>query len=130
MERAIFGGTASEVSIAGPPLTISFSAAQLGLPSSIAASGSATSSLIQTFNMPMIAMAAQLANAGTVTVQRFLDLAGQIPQGAPIVLDLPAATVGVSNTNDGLPHQSLKITINNGAASAAALSNVLLLLSA
>lgn len=104
------------------------SAALQNLPSSVAASGSVSGNLIQTNGYKVIAAAITSTQAGTLQVQRYLDAAGTIAQGAALSVTLSAATPAVLNSNDGVPFQSLKVTVTNSSASAATLSGAYLML--
>jgi hypothetical protein len=70
-------------------------------------------------------------SGGTITLQRYIDRAGLIPVGAPIVSGAFVAGTGqFVNVNDGVAFQSFKITIANTAASAATITGFEVLLNA
>ena len=71
-----------------------------------------------------LAVGAQSTVAGTITVQRYLDAAGTIPQGPPITAALTANTPGVANVTDGSPFQSFTVEVTGTGT----LSNVGVLL--
>src|SRR5215208_6977189 len=73
------------------------------LPSSIAASGHATSNLIFADGLQLLAIGLKSSQNGVVTVQRYLDDAGLVPQGAAITGNLTANVAGVLNILDGVP---------------------------
>lgn len=101
------------------------------VPSSIAASSNFTSQLILANGFKAIAAAVTLSQAGSIAIQRYIDKAGLVAQGAAVSTALTAATPGVVNSNDGLPFQSCRVTITNSSSSnAATVSNFALLLNA
>ncbi len=114
----------------GPVLQFPVPALQLNLAASIPATSNVSSNLIQTNGYKVLALGVTSTQAGTATIQRFLDAAGTIAQGPALSVALTATTPAVLNGNDGVAFQSAKVTVSNSAASAATLSNVLLLLQA
>ena len=98
---------------------------QVFLPgSSIGLSAPGTSGLIQACGYPKFAVGATSSATGSIVVQRYLDAAGTIPQGAALTQALTAATAGVLNCTDMVPFQSFTVQITG----AGTLSNVGLLL--
>jgi hypothetical protein len=98
----------------------------LGLASSIAASGNAQSAVINSDGFQNLAVGITSSQAGSVSIQRFLDAAGTIAQGAPTTGTLVADTPLVVSVSDALIYQSFQITVTNSSASAAAnLTNVI-----
>jgi hypothetical protein len=73
-----------------------------------------------------------LSQARSISVQRYIDLAGNVPVRAAISAALSANTPGAATvTNDGIAFQSFRITISNSSSSAAAnVSNFGIVLSA
>jgi hypothetical protein len=104
--------------------------AATGLAATIASSGSINSELIQTNGYKNIAFGITSDQAGTVSIQRYIDAEGTIPQGAAITGTLVAATALTVNNNDGAAFQSMMITVSNSAGSTANLTGVMLLLQA
>lgn len=60
------------------------------------------------------AFTAQSTIAGNVSIQRWLDEAGTVPQGAPLTQALVANTSATLNCLDGAPFQALTIAISGG----------------
>ena len=114
----------------GPVLQFPVPAAQLNLAASVPAAGSVSSNLIQTNGYKVLALGVTSTQAGTATIQRYLDAAGTIAQGPALSVTLAASTAAVLNSNDGAAFQSARVTVTNSGASAGTLSNVLLLLQA
>jgi hypothetical protein len=99
-------------------------------PASIAASGNWTSGIIVADGYKAIAVGVLSSQAGAISIQRYLDRAGNVPQGPAISATITAAAAQVCNANDGAPFQSFKITITNTGTVAATLSNFACLLNA
>lgn len=95
----------------GPLVQAYLTGSQLGL----AAPG--TTALLLAGGYPKIAIGATSSSTGSISVQRYIDAAGLIPQGAALTQALTAATPGVLNITDGLPFQSFTITIAGGTLS-------------
>ena len=99
-----------------------------GLAGTIAASGSTVSNLLFADGYKALAVGATSTQNGQISVQRYLDDAGQVAQGAPVTSPLTANTPGVVNITDGQPFSAYKVTITNSSGSTAAtLSNVAIL---
>lgn len=92
----------------GPLVQAFLTGAQLGL----AAPG--TSPLQLAGGYPKLAVGATSSATGSLSVQRYIDQAGLIPQGAPLTQALTAATPGVLNIADGAAFQSFTVTITGG----------------
>lgn len=99
-------------------------------PGTIAAAGNYTSNVIIADGFKAIAAAITSTQAGAISIQRFIDRAGTIAQGAAISTTLVAATPAVVNSNDGLPFQSFVVKITNTGGSTATITNFALLLNA
>jgi hypothetical protein len=116
----------------GPVTQIDLSAApaQTGtIPTSIAESASFTTSLISADGFTGIAAGVELTQAGTISIQKFVDAGGVVPQGAAVSQALTANTPAAASTFAGPPFQTFTVTITNGSASAAAtVSNFVLLM--
>lgn len=92
----------------GPLVQVFLTATQLGL------TAPGTSGLLIAGGYPKIAIGATSSATGSISVQRYIDQAGLIPQGPALTQSLTAATAGVLNINDGAPFQSFTITITGG----------------
>jgi len=99
---------------AGPVSQVFLSASQLKL------TAPGISDLLQSGGYTKLAVGATNSVSGSIVVQRYLDVAGTIPQGAPLTQALTAATAGVLNVTDGLPFLSFTVQITG----AGTLSNV------
>jgi hypothetical protein len=116
----------------GPALQCSLTAARLGLTAQVPASGQLASPVILSNGWKLFALGLTSTQAGTVSVQRFLDTAGTVPIGAGVSAALTAATAQSLSigTADTIPFQSFQVTVTNSSATAATLSNVAGLLQA
>lgn len=92
----------------GPLVQAFMTGAQLGL------TAPGTSSLIAAGGYPKLAIGATSTTTGNISVQRYIDAAGTIPQGAALTQALTAGAAGVLNVTDGLAFQSFTITITGG----------------
>ena len=77
-----------------------------------------------------ISVGATLSQAGSVSIQRFIDKAGTIPVGAAISTTLAAGVANFATVNDGVAFASFQVTISNTGASTGNLSGFGMLLSA
>lgn len=99
------------------------------LPATIAASGSVQSSLIVTEGFTLISAGVTSTQAGTMSIQRYLDAGGTVPQGTAISVNLTANTAANLDVLDGKPFASFMLTVtNSNGSNAATLSNFALLL--
>lgn len=105
-------------------------AAVHNLPSSIAGNGSVQTSLIVTEGFSLISAGLTASQNGTLSIQRYLDAGGTVPQGAVVQAALVANTAGNLDVLDGKPFASFKLTVTNSAGSTSSLSNFALLLQA
>ena len=112
----------------GPTLQATLLPAELGLSTTIAGSGTATSHTFICNGYRNFAFAVTSSQAGNLSIQRYLDSAGTIVQGAAITASLSAATAALVNSNDGKPFQSIIITVTNSSGSSATLTSTMLLL--
>lgn len=96
---------------AGPPVQVYIPLTGTGAPVFTAG----TSQVIPSGGYPRIAITVTSSVGGTLSVQRFLDAAGTIPQGAPVTLALTAATSGTLNIADLAPCQSFTVGVPSGA---------------
>lgn len=92
----------------GPLVQAFLTGTQLGL------TAPGTSPLILAGGYPKMAIGATSSTTGNISVQRYIDAAGTIPQGAALTQALTAGTAGVLNVTDGLAFQSFTITITGG----------------
>lgn len=92
----------------GPMCQVLLNQAQLQL----AAPG--TSPVMQSAGYTKLAVAATSSTAGQITVQRFIDEFGQIPQGPALTQALTAGASGVLNITDGVPFLSFTVAISGG----------------
>jgi hypothetical protein len=115
---------------AGPALQFLMLPTALNLSTSVPANNNVVSNVIITNGYKALSFACTSSQTGSVSIQRYLDSAGTILQGAALTVSLSAATAAVLNNSDNAPFQSLKITVNNSAGSIATLTNCALLLQA
>ncbi|QEH36512.1 hypothetical protein OJF2_50960 [Aquisphaera giovannonii] len=99
-----------------------------GLPATIAAGNHATSNLILSDGLQIGAVGVTSTQTGLISVQRYLDDAGTIKQGAALTQALTANTAAVLNITDGNPFASFTVDISNTGGSQATLSNLGILL--
>lgn len=92
--------------------------AQLNLAVSVPISGNVTSGVILSNGWLAFSLGLTSSQTGSISIQRYLDLAGTVAQGAAITAALTAATPAVANvTNDGKPWATMIITVANTSAS-------------
>jgi hypothetical protein len=100
-----------------------------GLVSTVPLSSSIISNLLFSDGMQLAAIGVTSTQAGAITVQRYLDDAGTIKQGAALTAALVANTAQVVNITDGVAFATFTVNISNSSGSTAAtLSNVGILL--
>lgn len=99
-------------------------------PATIAGGGNWNSGIIPANGARSVAVSAELSQAGTLTLQRYIDAAGTIAIGAAIVQALSANVVGTVAANDGLPFSSFSVVVANSSGSVGNLTNVYILTSA
>lgn len=99
-------------------------------PSTIAASGQWQSAVLPADGFKTLAVGVTSSQTGAVNVQRYLDAAGTVTQGAASTQALTAATAAVLNVTDGVPFASFQITVTNTGASTATISKFAVLLNA
>lgn len=100
-----------------------------GLAGPVPLSGNVKSALVPTFGWQKGGVGVKSDQAGTISVQRYLDQAGEVPVGAAITANLTANEAAAVTWSDGLPFGSFQATVTNGSASAAAnLSEITVLL--
>jgi hypothetical protein len=109
----------------GPALQCPQTAAQLGLNASVPASGNLVGNVMFSNGWKLFSVGLKSTQAGQISIQRFLDLAGAVPQGAPVTAAITANTAASATVGtDGLPFASVQVTVTNSGTSAATLSNV------
>ena len=102
-----------------------------GPPATIAAGANFTSPTIIADGFKLIAAAVTSTQAGAISVQRYIDRAGTIAQGAAVSTAITGGTPAVVNVgSDNLPFQSFVLKITNTGASTATISGFALLLNA
>lgn len=111
----------------GPSVQAQVPSAVHGLGSTITASGNTTSNLINSDGYKTLAVGATSTQGGQISVQRYLDDAGTVKQGAPVTATLMANTAQVCNVTDGNAFASYTVTITNTGGSTATLTNVAIL---
>ena len=108
----------------GPAAQYLFSATDLGpAVGPVPAGGNVVSPVLICPGMKNIAVGVKSTQAGAINVQRFLDEAGTIPQGAVVTAALVANTQATLNVNDGVAFASFTVQITNTGGSPATLSN-------
>lgn len=87
-------------------------------PMALAAGATYASGAIANPRQSTIAVGANLSVAGTLTIQRYIDFNGTLPQGAPTPLALLAGVAAGVTVGDGNPFLSYSVTVTpaNGAA--------------
>jgi hypothetical protein len=114
---------------AGGSMQVLVPASVHALTSAIPLSSSITSNLILSDGMKAVAVGVKSTKAGAINVQRYLDDAGLVPQGAALTAALIANTAGVLNVTDGNPFASFTVNITNtDVSNPAALTNLAILL--
>lgn len=99
-------------------------------PGTIAAAGQWQSAILPGDGFRVLAAGATSSQAGVLSVQRFLDTAGQVPQGAASTGALTAGAGAVVNVTDGLPFASFRVAVSNSGTSAATVTNFTILMNA
>jgi hypothetical protein len=103
-------------------------AATHNLPATVAASGSAQTSLIVTEGFTLISAGLTASQNGSMSIQRYLDVGGTVPQGAAVSVVLAANTAANLDVLDGKPFASFILTVTNSSGSVSNLTNFALLL--
>jgi hypothetical protein len=99
-----------------------------GLAATVPGSGHITSNLIFTDGIQTAAVGVTSTQAGTLTVQRYIDDTGTIKQGAALTASITANTPAIVNITDGNPFSSFTVDVSNSSGTPATLSNVGILL--
>jgi hypothetical protein len=98
------------------------------LAATVAASGNTTSNLIFSDGLQIGAVGVTSSQAGAINVQRYLDDAGTVKQGAALTAALSAGVPQVLNITDGNPFASFTVQITNTGVVTANLTNLAILL--
>lgn len=114
----------------GSPLQVQLDTEQMGLDTTISASGSVISDIILNGGYKSFSFAAKGTQTGSISIQRYLDQEATIPMGAALTGSMTANTDTVVTNVDGKPFQSMIITVSNSGVVASTLTNTLLLLQA
>ena len=93
------------------------------VPATIAASGVYDTGLIPS-GQGAVAAACTLDQTGTLTIQRYADVAGLVPVGPLISQALSASTPAWAGAADGLPSRTWRVQITNTSGSTGNLSGV------
>jgi hypothetical protein len=121
-QRTDLSGVGGEI---GPALQCLQSAAQLGLNANVPATGNLPGAIVVSNGWKLFSVGLKSTQAGNLSIQRFLDLAGTVPQGAAVTAALTANTAAYATVGtDGLPFASVQVTVSNSGGSAATLSAV------
>ncbi|WP_293857239.1 hypothetical protein [uncultured Alsobacter sp.] len=97
---------------------------------SIPASSSYDSGILCADGFKAIGAAIKMNQAGTLTITRYLDAAGALPQGAPSSVAITANTQATLNITDNLPFAYFRVQIANSAGSVATIANFAFLMNA
>lgn len=125
MPRSVWG---LDTNAQGPPVGIEFSNGALAIANIIAASGNSTSVLIPSLYFPHIVFGVTSSQNGAVNIQRYIDKAGTVVQGAVVTVALTGGTAAVIDSADGKGFASFTIQITNTGAAAANITLMSLLL--
>lgn len=125
----LINDTVAPVSVPGPAWLAQIPAATIDAPGTIAAPGTAGVGTITLgpFNvggLVHLAGSAQMTNAGTLIINRYLLNDGSLAIAAGTTVAMTGGTLAVFDVNDGKVFQSFSETIINGGSTAATLSNV------
>jgi hypothetical protein len=126
-EAALGNGAVAQIVVDGPAWQLDIpqntgtvsTPGTITVPGTIGSLGTWNSALIQANGMPHLAASAEINQAGTFGVQRFLDAGGAIPTGTLISTAMNSGTLAVIDNNDGRVFQSFTLEIVNGSASPA-----------
>lgn len=96
----------------------------------IATTGAWDSGVLNGDGFKVLSVGVTTSGAGAITIQRYVDSAGLVAQGAVSTIALVGATPAVLNVTDGLPYASFRIRVTNTAGSTATLTNFAVLMAA
>jgi hypothetical protein len=97
------------------------------VPTQIAPSSTWSSGIIPTNGLKSFALSGTLTQAGTLSIQRYVDPLGTTAIGLPITQTLTSNTLGTVAVNDGLPCLAVQFSITNSGGTFATLTNANLL---
>lgn len=97
-------------------------------PGTIGNKGTYTSDVISTYGYPHIAVAAQINQAGTLSLQPYVDRLGTIAAGSAVTASLTANTMATIDNLGTVIAQSATVQIINGATSAATVATLTVVL--
>ena len=100
------------------------------VPPTINAASNYTSNVIYSDGYRSLGAGVTSTQVGAISIQRYLDRAGLVPQGPPISTALAAGVPNVVNVQDGVPFQSYTVKITNTSGSTATITNFCLLMHA
>ncbi len=98
------------------------------LPDAIAGNSSVSTSLIRADGYTLISAGLTATQAGSLSIQRYLDDGGTQPQGPALTVPIAAHTAANLDVLDGKPFASFVLTVTNGAAAVSAITGFALLL--
>ena len=117
-----------DVAMQGPPVGLEVPIASIGLAPVIAGGGFDATFILLSYYFPHLVFNA-VSSAGVIfSLQRFVDKAGTVPQGAAILGTLSAGGTFTVDNADGKGFGSFQITCTNTSAASATLSSMVLLL--
>lgn len=118
------------VYIAGTPAAPVVPVPPTPAPATIAASGTWNSGVMPSAGYKSLAAACTLSQAGTLTIQRYIDAAGSIAIGVAAVQPLSAGVPAWAVLNDGCPSASFSVVVTNTSGTTGNLTGATLLASA
>lgn len=110
-----------------PPQVVNVAITQ---PGTIGNKGTYTSDPISTYGMPHVAVVATIDQAGTLSLQRYVDLAATITAGSAVTASMTGSTMATIDNLGTVISQSAKVSIINGATAAATISGLAVVLAA
>lgn len=111
----------------GPVAQVFISQTKLGIGTTAGSTvGNGLSNLQQACGYKALAVGATSSATGVLSVQRYIDAAGTIAQGAAITANLTAGTPGLVNITDDAPFLSFTVSVSGTGT----LTNVAALLNA
>lgn len=93
-------------------------------PGTIGNKGTYTSDVVSTYGYPHIAVAATIDQAGTLSMQRYLDRGGTVVAGSAVTAAMSANTLATIDNLGTIISQSVKVSIVNGATAAATIAGI------
>jgi hypothetical protein len=116
------------VQLQGPPYGFEVPIAALGLAPVIVGGGFSASLILSSYYFPHLVFNA-VSSAGVIfSLQRFINKAGTIPQGAPTLGTLTAGGTFLFDNADGKAFGAFQITCTNTSAATATLSSLALVM--